>query len=201
MLRRGNKDISTQGINENNWVFSSAPTEDQNAAGGVDGKLIAQLAVNKVTNTGDSSQVGRVIIGQIHANSDEPIRVYYRKLPENSKGAIYIAHEILDGEDIYFEVIGSKSKSAINPENGIALNERFGYEIQVTGNELKFTLMRTGFDDIVKVVDMSNSGYQQGGQYMYFKAGVYNQNSTGDPKDYVQATFYEINNTHTGYVY
>jgi poly(beta-D-mannuronate) lyase len=47
---------------------------------------------------------------------------------------------------------------------------------------------------------MTNSGYDEGGQYLYFKAGVYNQNNTGDPKDYVQATFYKIENSHTGYI-
>ena len=36
-------------------------------------------------------------------------------------------------------------------------------------------------------------------QYMYFKAGVYNQNNTGLDIDYVQATFYDITNTHTNY--
>ena len=199
MLRRGNTSISTQGVNKNNWVFSSAPSNDQTAAGGVDGVLNAELAVNYVTETGDSAQVGRVIIGQIHANDDEPIRVYYRKLPNNEKGAIYLAHEIEGGDDIYYELIGTRSKSAENPDNGIKLNERFGYQISVDGNLLTFTLTRAGQDDLIEVIDMNNSGYDLGGQYMYFKAGVYNQNNSGDPKDYVQATFYRIENTHTGY--
>lgn len=199
MLRRGNTSISTQGVNKNNWVFSSAPASDQSKAGGVDGTLTAELSVNYVTETGDSSQVGRVIIGQIHANDDEPIRVYYRKLPNNSKGAIYLAHEIKDGDDTYFELIGTRSKSAENPENGIELNERFGYQISVAGNLLTFTLTRDGQADITEVIDMSNSGYDAGGQYMYFKAGVYNQNNSGDPKDYVQATFYKIENSHSNY--
>lgn len=43
---------------------------------------------------------------------------------------------------------------------------------------------------------MSNSGYDIVNEYMYFKAGVYNQNNTGEGKDYVQATFYKIDNTH-----
>jgi poly(beta-D-mannuronate) lyase len=34
---------------------------------------------------------------------------------------------------------------------------------------------------------------------MYFKAGVYNQNNGGAPKDYVQATFYHLDNQHDGY--
>ena len=199
MLRRGNTNISTQGVNQNNWVFSSAPASDQSKAGGVDGTLTAELAVNYVTETGDSSQVGRVIIGQIHANDDEPVRVYYRKLPNNDKGAIYLAHEIKDGDDTYYELIGTRSKSAENPANGIALNERFGYQISVSGNLLTFTLTREGQADVTEVIDMNDSGYDLGGQYMYFKAGVYNQNNSGDPKDYVQATFYKIENSHTNY--
>jgi hypothetical protein len=34
---------------------------------------------------------------------------------------------------------------------------------------------------------------------MYFKAGVYNQNNGGAEGDYVQATFYHIQNQHKGY--
>lgn len=200
MLRRGNTSISTQGINGNNWVFSSASNNEQLAAGGIDGDLTAELAVNHVTTTGDRSQVGRVIIGQIHANDDEPIRVYYRKLPENEKGAIYLAHEISGGDDIYQELIGTRSKSADNPVNGIKLNERFSYHISVEGHQLTLTIIREGYTDISATFDMSNSGYDLGGQYMYFKAGVYNQNNTGDPKDYVQATFYKIENSHSGYL-
>ena len=199
MLRRGNTNISTQGINGNNWVFSSASNAEQQAAGGVDGNLTVELAVNHVTTTGEKSQIGRVIIGQIHANDDEPIRIYYRKLPNNDKGAIYLAHEIKDGDDIYKELIGSRSQSADSPVNGIELNERFSYEISVIANQLTLTISREGHADISKTVDMSNSGYDLGGQYMYFKAGVYNQNNTGNTKDYVQATFYKIENSHSDY--
>ena len=199
MLRRGDTNIKVQGVNKNNWVFSSAPNNDLDAAGGVDGELIAELAVNHVTETGDKSQVGRVIIGQIHANNDEPIRVYYRKLPQNNKGSIYLAHEIEGGEDIYYELIGNRSQSATNPENGITLNERFSYKIKVVGHSLTLTIIRPGQADVSQTVDMANSGYDQGGQYMYFKAGVYNQNNTGNNKDYVQATFYKIVNSHDGY--
>ena len=43
---------------------------------------------------------------------------------------------------------------------------------------------------------MAKSGYNVAGEYMYFKAGVYNQNKTGRGSDYVQATFYELSNEH-----
>ncbi|WP_081848110.1 polysaccharide lyase family 7 protein [Microbulbifer sp. HZ11] len=199
MLRRGDTSISTQGVNKNNWVFSSAPIAARETAGGVDGVLRATLAVNHVTTTGDSGQTGRVIVGQIHANDDEPLRLYYRKLPDNSKGSIYIAHEIKGGDDTWYEMIGSRSSSALNPEDGIALNEIFSYEIRVEGNTLTVTIFREGKDDVIQMVDMSESGYDTEDQYMYFKAGVYNQNNSGDDSDYVQATFYALENSHTEY--
>jgi poly(beta-D-mannuronate) lyase len=196
MLRRGDESISTQGVNANNWVFSSAPQSELDKAGGIDGELVAELAVNHVTTTGDADQVGRVIIGQIHAHNDEPLRVYYRKLPGNDKGSIYLAHEIRDGDDVYYELIGTRSQSASNPSNGIELNERFGYKITVVGNSLDFVLSREGQADITQTIDMSNSGYDIVDEYMYFKAGSYNQNNSGEGKDYVQTTFYKIDNSH-----
>jgi poly(beta-D-mannuronate) lyase len=197
MLRAGNSSVSTQGVNKNNWVFGSAPAIDIQNAAGFDGVLTATLAVNHVTTTGSNSQVGRVIVGQIHANDDEPVRLYYRKLPNNELGSIYIAHEgNTTGED-WYELIGSRSNSASNPSDGIALNEQFGYEIKVVGNDLWVTILREGKDPVEQYVDMSTSRYDIGGQYMYFKAGVYNQNNSGDAADYVQATFYSLSNTHS----
>ena len=198
MLRGTDTSIPTQGVNQNNWVFGSAPQADIDAAGGFDGHMAATLAINEVTTTGDSGQVGRVVIGQIHANSDEPIRVYYRKLPNNEKGTVYFAHEPRTGSEIYIDdMIGSRSSSASNPTDGIALNERFTYVIDVVGNMLTFTLSRTGKADIIRQVDMSNSRFDESGQYMYFKAGVYVQNNTGNEDDFTQATFYSIEKSHT----
>ena len=197
MLRGTDTSIPTQGVNQNNWVFGSAPQADIDAAGGYDGHMEATLAINEVTTTGDSGQVGRVVIGQIHANSDEPIRVYYRKLPNNEKGTVYFAHEPRTGSEIYIDdMIGSRSSSASDPTDGIALNERFTYVIDVVGNMLTFTLSRTGKEDIIRQVDMSNSRFDESGQYMYFKAGVYVQNNTGNEDDFTQATFYSIKKSH-----
>jgi hypothetical protein len=199
MLRRGDTRIRTQGVNKNNWVFSTVRGKTKRQAAGIDGRLEATLAVNNVTVTGDPKKVGRVIVGQIHAKDDEPARLYYRKLPQNNKGSIYLAHEPRDGDDQYYEIVGSKSSNAKDPEDGIALDEKFTYIIDVKGDILTVTLIRDGKDDIARVVDMKDSGYNKRDQYMYFKAGVYNQNNTGVPEDYVQATFYRLVNSHTGY--
>lgn len=201
MLRRGDKSIKTKlsdGIpNKNNWVFSSAPLKAQKLAGGVDGVLEATLAVNHVTTTGAANEVGRVIIGQIHAKDDEPIRLYYRKLPGNTHGSIYAAHESTnEADDVYYEMIGSRSRSAPNPENGIQLNEKFSYRIDAQGNSLFVTISKDNTVIAETTIDMENSGYDVADDYMYFKAGVYNQNKTGEPDDYVKATFYRLRASH-----
>ncbi|WP_179319090.1 polysaccharide lyase family 7 protein [Winogradskyella helgolandensis] len=199
MLRGTDTSISTQGVNENNWVFGTAPVADINAAAGYDGEMNATLAVNHVTTTGDNSHLGRFIIGQIHANDDEPIRLYYRKLPNNTLGSIYFAHEPTDGNgaEQWHEMIGSRGNSASNPEDGIALNEKFSYRIKVVGDDLTVTIIRDGKPDVVHTVNMVNSGFNVGGQYMYFKAGVYQANNSGDDDDYAQATFYALEKSHT----
>ena len=200
MLRLGDTSINTKNDdgtpNKNNWVLSSAPERALKAAGGIDGTLRATLAINRVTETGDRSQVGRVIVGQIHAARDEPIRLYYRKLPGNTRGSIYAAHEISDGDDIYYELIGSRRNDAPDALDGIALGEKFSYEIETRGNQLHVSISRDGEVQAEQIIDMSNSGYDVEKDYMYFKAGVYNQNNTGEADDFVQATFYELEASH-----
>jgi len=205
MLRRGDRSIRTQGVNKNNWVFGSASTTGKANAGGVDGELNVTLAVNEVTTTGENYQRGRLIIGQIHANDDEPVRLYYRKLPNNELGSIYFAHESRvedasgDNIETYVEMIGSRSSSASNPSDGIALDEKFSYRIKVTNNLLSVTISREGKADIEADYDMSNSLFDAADQYHYFKVGVYHVNNSSGPDEFAQATFYEIRNSHMGY--
>ena len=196
MLRAGNTSISTSGIGLNNWVFSTSSQSNQDASGGVDGTLTATVAVDHVSTSGTSSMIGRVIIGQIHAGTDEPCRLYYRKLPGNTKGSIYIAHEPGNGNpEQWYDMIGSRSSSASDPADGIALGEQFSYEIKVVGNTLTVTISRPGKPDVVEIVDMSNSGFAN--DWMYFKAGCYNQNNSGNSGDYAQVSFFALSNTHS----
>ncbi len=195
MIRRGDNSIGTSGINGNNWVFSSSTMENQEAAGGVDGVMTATLTVDHVSETSDETRkIGRVIVGQIHASSDEPCRLYYRKLPGHERGSIYFAHEPTTGAEQWYDMIGSRSDGAADPEDGIALGELFSYEIKVVENALTVTIMREGKPDVVTEIDMSDSGFED--DWMYFKAGVYNQNNAGDADEYVQASFYALEVTH-----
>lgn len=206
MLRRGDDDIDTRTSdgtpNLNNWVFSSAPDSAKDLAGGVDGTLRATLAINATTTTGSEDLVGQFIVGQIHASNDEPIRLYYRKLPQNERGSIYAAHEINGADDIYYEIVGSRSDDAENPTAGPALNEIWSYEIIAAGDSLTAVIYRGDLEGVElgrAEIDMSESGYGIEKEFMYFKAGAYNQNNTRDggaPDDFAQATFYVLEASH-----
>ena len=212
MLRKGNEAIETRlegGIpNKNNWVFSSAPRSAQARAGGVDGLLKATLAVNQVTRLGKDYQIGRVIIGQIHAKDDEPIRLYYRKLPQNKFGSIYYAHEPATGKEQWIELIGSRADRTPNPDDGIALDEIFSYEIEVKGEQegelivpmLHVKIIRDDGSEVsAEPLDMRDSGFSVEDDFMFFKAGAYSQNnSSPDPQmDFDKVTFFELDYSHS----
>ena len=215
MLRKGNRNVSTEGVNENNWVLGYQPeklnlgsgtTASQKSKakniGGRGGRLTATLKVNRVTSTGSSAQVGRVIIGQIHSRNNKPLRLYYRKLPSNLQGSLYFSHEVRNGNDLDdFNLVGSSSNNAKNPSNGIALGELFSYEIIQSGAKIE-VIIRDGDSNGPIIgrnsIDMEkiNSGYNQDDEWMYFKAGAYTQNSSGNDGDFDEVAFYRLSNTH-----
>jgi len=200
MLRRGDESISTKPEgrlpNKNNWVLSTAPEKSRRAAGGVDGTLRATLAVNHVTNTGDTADTGGVIIAHILGIDDELARLYYKKMPSHERGSIYIAHEVADAGEDYFPLIGNRSSSAEEPSDGISLDEKFSFELRVEGNELYVSISQVGAVLAQRKIDMAFSGYDEPEQYLHFRVGVMNQSKTADLDDYVQATFYELSATH-----
>ncbi len=211
MLRRGDYGIETRvegGYpNKNNWVFSSAPASAQAASAGVDGKMTATLSVNQVTRQGKAYQVGRVVIGQIHAKNDEPIRLYYRKLPQNKFGSLYFAHDPEIGKEVWVDVIGSRGDRIDNPDDGIALDEIFSYEIEVKGEKegdqiipmLHLKIIRDdGSETVAEPFDMRESGFSVEDEFMFFKAGAYSGNNTSpEPEtDFDRVIFYKLDATH-----
>ncbi len=194
MLRAGNTDIDTRGLGRNNWVFSSSNPESEGLAGGVDGRLGATLKIDRVSVSGEAGKVGRLIVGQIHASENEPCRLYYRKLPGNTRGSLYFAHEPNQGDESFIELVGSREDDAVDPVDGVALGETFGYRIEVAGDNLTVTVVRAGSADVSASVPMGESGFAD--DWMYFKAGAYNQNNTGADDDYAQATFFSLEVEH-----
>jgi len=212
LLRRGDDRFGVRDP-ENNWVFSTQPSSSfTRAAAGVDGTLRVTMAVNHVTTTGDGTHPGRTIIGQIHAADDEPSRLYYHKLPGNRNGSIYMATEERNGRDALINIIGSESRNQSNPSQGIPLNEPFTYEIRADGDLISVVITKANGDtfrlgddvnsDRESERDVDNQGriralgYNRSEEYMYFKAGAYTQNNTGDDDDFDQVTIYSIENTH-----
>jgi len=203
MLRAGDRNFSTQGVGPNNWALDHQPFNPEIGARG--GRLTATLSIDQVTSTGSTGQVGRVIIGQIHADDDEPLRLYYRQLPGNTKGGIYAVHEVRGGDDINFDIIGSRADNAADPvETGIAPGELFSYEVTNIGAIIEVIIRRGDSDGEIigeLQIDMDNlvpggTGYDIAEEWMYFKAGAYSQNNTGNGNDFDQVRFYRLDNSH-----
>lgn len=175
----------------NNWVLSTSSASAKAAAASVDGTMQVTLSVDHVSTTGDSAKVGRVVVGQIHGPDTEVIRLYYHKRPTDMKGAIYFGHDTPSSSNTYHAVIGDPA--TLDPVDGIALGERWSYEIKVVGQTLIVSVTPKGRATFTKSIPIE-TGYND--QYLYYKVGVYNQNNTGDTTDYARATVYSLSNIH-----
>ncbi|TCS39961.1 polysaccharide lyase family 7 protein [Reinekea marinisedimentorum] len=222
MLRRGDTSIGTSD-GGNNWAFSTIDNDAYDDFGGIDGTMTATLAVNRVTTTStNEEQVGRIIVGQIHAEDNEPVRLYYHKQPNSTNGALYFAHEPsvagkADGEvEMWYNLLGefideeddqggtgySDDLSEMDPSDGIPLDEIFSYKIDVDGDLLSvFIYDEAGSELAYRQVNMASSLYDDEENYMYFKAGIYLNDKTSDEDDTAMVSFYALSNAHDGYSY
>lgn len=211
MLRGSNTNIDTTGKNgdfRNNWALGSSNGEYQprNADadetwGAREGRMRATLVINDVTESGSDNDQGNIVIGQIHASSDEPLRLHYRIRPGQTRGCFWAASEIREGDDVNFNIIGDRDCDTNNgPSNGIELGELFSYEI-INDGPLIIVRIREGdrgavIDDVTINLDTLNSGYDRDDEWNYFKAGVYSQNDDGDIGDRDIVTFYRLDVDH-----
>ena len=173
-----------------NPLDSSYTDASNNWTTAIGGRLKARLRVDRVSTTGDSSQVGRVVIGQIHGpSSDSAIRLYYSMKPWEAKGRIYAAVGSTSG-------VTTSSTDIVTNNNGdgIALGELFTYVIQLEDTRLQVDILRNQGTLVNTYIGYIDPAYR--GLNLYFKAGVYNQNNTGTTSDYAQATFYSLTHTH-----
>ncbi|AWV97281.1 polysaccharide lyase family 7 protein [Arcticibacterium luteifluviistationis] len=126
-----------------------------------DDKLTATLKVMNVSATGDARVAAShaVVVGQIHsadAHENEPLKIFYKKFPGQTKGSVFWHYEInTAGDDNSkrwdyssavwgndFSVVGAEENSyPEEPKDGIELGEEFSYEIVVKDGimNLKFT--------------------------------------------------------------
>lgn len=218
--------VNVKGLTKNNWVTSEASYSNQALVGGVDGNMKATLIVNTVSVDATSDdQIGRIIVGQIHGEDHEPVKIYYRKLPDHDKGSVFFTVDGSDGNPSdRINVLGFTDKNdrdedasgdPVEPANGIKLGDEWSYEIDLSGDQLKVTVWHDGYTyttadsiaytktrskQLIRVSSDSNAitlsdFYAE--DYMYFKAGLYNQNKTGTTyPDFASVTFKVIDVTH-----
>jgi hypothetical protein len=168
---------------------SSAHDDSNNWTTAMGGRMKARLKVDRVSTTGESGKVGRVIVGQIHGEDHEPVRLYFHKKPTEARGRIYLGMETAGGSNSWSTDIVRNTDG-----DGIALGELFTYVITLQDTRLQVDILRKQGTLVNRYVKFIDSGYR--GQNLYFKAGVYNQNNTGTSSDYAQATFYSLAHTH-----
>jgi hypothetical protein len=168
---------------------SSAHDDSNNWTTAIGGRMKARLKVDRVSTTGESGKVGRVIVGQIHGEEHEPVRLYFHKKPGEAKGRIYIGSETAGGSNSFSTDIVKNTNG-----DGIALGELFSYVITLKDTRLQVDILRNQGAVVNTYIKYIDAGYR--GQNLYFKAGVYNQNNTGTTSDYAQATFYSLTHTH-----
>jgi len=184
------------------------------------GKLTGTLKVKHVSTTGDASVSSSysVVVGQIHSDEgheNEPLKIFYKKFPGHTKGAVFWNYEInTEGDNAgrwdyssavwgydFSDVGTGETTYPEEPEDGIALNEEFSYEVNVykgimyltftsEGHEtIKFTksLVKSDFSKKTEIPQQILNTYAlrgrdgverdtaYAGEINYFKQGAYNQ--------------------------
>ena len=201
--------------------FAVASHKNASAFGSIGGELTSALTVDAVSTSGKDSKRGAhaVVIGQIHGSKNEPLKIFYRKMPNHEHGSVFWTYETnpankKDRTDIPHNVFGQDglTKADADPKDGILLGELIEYNVNVVGNVMNLTFTRnigeSNEKEVKFAVDLSkpypghealDRGYGQ--DWMYFKAGAYNQcnqgssgcmNRGGDAGDYTQVTFYKL---------
>jgi hypothetical protein len=147
------------------------------------GTLTATLRIDEVPTAADGTP-GRIIVGQIHGEDEELIRLYW------------------DKNTMYF--INDRSKKdnkehtfALRDENGkkpdISLSEKFSYRIDARGDTLDVTVSADGRD--YRSISKINRVWQT--DTLYFKAGIYlGVNAAQDASGIGQVSFYRLDVRH-----
>ena len=143
------------------------------------GKLTGTSKVMQVSVSGDARVAASysVVIGQIHSgegHENEPIKIFYKKFPGQSKGSVFWNYEInTEGDDnsgrwdystaiwgYDMSVIGaSKDDFPVEPNDGIELGEEFSYEINVYEGIMYLTFKSEGHETKTFTKNLIESEY------------------------------------------
>ena len=143
------------------------------------GKLTGTLKVMHVSTTGDSRVPASfsVVVGQIHSaegHANEPLKIFYKKFPEHTKGSVFWNYEIntLGNNDERWDystavwghdwsVVGQTSTSYPDePTDGIKLGEEFSYEVNVYQGIMYLTLECEGHETMTFEKNLISSDYR-----------------------------------------
>ena len=128
------------------------------------GKLSGTCKVMQVSVSGDARVAASysTVVGQIHSgegHENEPLKIFYKKFPNHSKGSVFWNYEInTEGDDNSgrwdystavwgndMSVVGkSKDDFPSEPEDGIELGEEFSYEVNVYKGVMYLTFKSEG---------------------------------------------------------
>jgi hypothetical protein len=149
------------------------------------GFMSATLEVDAAPNR--DGMGGRIIVGQIHGQDDELVRLYW------DNGKLYFANDQAgsnNSETKFYFV------NASGQQPSVSLDERFSYTINAKGETLEVTVFADG--QIYKSVSKINSVWQS--DKFYFKAGAYLGANESNGSGYGQTSFYDLNVNHNGTV-
>lgn len=149
------------------------------------GFMSATLEVDAAPNR--DGMGGRIIVGQIHGQDDELVRLYW----ENGK--LYFANDQAgsnNSETKFYFV------NASGQQPSVSLDERFSYTINAKSETLEVTVFADG--QIYKSVSTLNSVWQS--DTFYFKAGAYLGANETNGTGYGQTSFYALTFNHNGTV-
>lgn len=130
---------------------------------------------------------------------NEPIKIYYKKWPGHEKGSVFWNYERNlekmnpDRTDIAYPVWGYTWDNMLNPgDKGVALDESFSYEINVYKDTMYLTFTAENKPTVKYEINLANNVNAYGevdekdhpngylGDWLYFKAGAYDQCSVKD---------------------
>lgn len=146
------------------------------------GTMSATLKIDALPTWSDGSP-GRMVVGQIHGNDHELVRLYYED------GTVHFVNDRAGSgnKETTFTLTNARGEQ---PKIGIG--EKFSYLIDAQGKTLTVKVFADGQE--YKSVTSINSVWQS--DQLYFKAGVYLGINESNGKGYGQASFYGLDFSH-----